>query len=270
MKTSRQTYCFWGIDLKQKLYVRSFGDFILVPPDTEMFRTVDFGEIFWPVSGRAKFVLSGKEYILKPGHVWYYPPGSWHEYYPIEPFRYCFFSVAGANAAMFFNLLGLTPGLNPAGECPVHQFAHLENDLQRHTAEHRVGALNTAFAIASQLTLGRRIRQKPEKAMTEARNCIDSFCSNPNFSVKQLASELHMHRGSLSRSFSKTFGTTISEYITHTRLQTAMTILQKTDYPISRVAENCGFHSSNYFSKVFLAHVGLTPQNYRRSFREKE
>lgn len=269
MKTSRQIYCFWGLDPDQKLYVRSFGDFVLVPPDTETFRTLDFGEIFWPVSGRGKFFLGGKEHILKPGFVWYYPPGSRHEYYPLEPFHYCFVSVAGPNAGMFFGLLGLVPGLNPAGDCPVHLFAHLESDLQTRTAVHRVGALNTAFRIVSQISLGRYAHRKPEKTMDDARSFIESFCTDPDFSVTQLAAELRMHRVSLSRSFFKTFGTTVSDYITHTRLQTAMTMLKQTDFPVSEIAKNCGFHSGNYFSKVFLAHIGLSPQKYRKTCRKK-
>ena len=61
MKSSRENSFAWNLlNSEQKIYIRSCGDFTLVPPDTEQFRTVNFGEIFWPVSGQCAF-WQGKE-----------------------------------------------------------------------------------------------------------------------------------------------------------------------------------------------------------------
>ena len=83
-------------------------------------------------------------------------------------------------------------------------------------------------------------------------------------SKRSLAENLNMHRGSLSRSFSKAYGTSISDYIIHTRLQAAMTMLKETSLSVREIAENCGFSSGNYFAKVFSASEGVTPTEYRR------
>lgn len=268
MKSSRQNCSFWGTDPGQKLYVRSYGDFVLVPQDTETSRTVDFGEIFWPVSGRASFRLLSRDFIVRPGYVWYYPPGSHHEYYPVDVFHYCWMTVAGENAGMFFKLLGLVPGLNKSGECPANLFAQLNNDLENHTVMHRVNALNTAFRILSQISIGRRAQKAPEDSMDEVRRLIDTTFMDPDLSVARLAENVHIHRVSLSRGFSRAFGTTVLDYITHTRLQSAMVKLKKTDLSVAQIAESCGFHSSNYFSKVFFSKMGVPPLLYRQRHSE--
>ncbi len=270
MEVSKRKMAFWGEDNSLKLYVRSCGDFTLVPGDPEQVRNVDFGEIFWPVSGCGKFFFHNKVYTVKPGCVWYYPPDSLHKYDPVDIFHYCWLSVAGEHARNFFQITGLVPGVNKAGTCPVHLFTSLGNDLQVHTAMHRVNALNTAFQILTQIPLAKHFSARPEKSMTEVRTLIESSFADPDLSVERLAENLNMHRGSLSRSFSKTYGTSISDYIIHTRLQAAMTMLKETSLSIREIAENCGFSSGNYFAKVFSAKTSLTPKNFRDKYRTVE
>ncbi|MBO4303341.1 MAG: helix-turn-helix transcriptional regulator [Lentisphaeria bacterium] len=269
-QSSRTKMAFWGVDSGRKLYVRSYGDFILVPGDSELERFADFGEIFWPVSGTGSFHLDGKEHILKPGMVWYYPPGSFHKYQPRDVFHYCWLSIAGENAGNLFQILGLVPGLNPAGDCPEHLFALLDNDMQIHTAVHLVNALNTAFRILTCIQLGKRGSVRPEKSISEVRKIIDSTFSDPELSVARLAENLDMHRVSLSRSFSKAYGISVSDYIIHARLTAAMEMLRNSSIPIREVAENCGFASGNYFSKVFAAKTSLSPRAYRERYRVRE
>ena len=64
METSIRRNFYWGPEAKNQLCVRSCGDFVLVPPDAEARRTVNFGEIFWPISGQCKFRISGKDHII--------------------------------------------------------------------------------------------------------------------------------------------------------------------------------------------------------------
>ncbi|MBE6377447.1 MAG: AraC family transcriptional regulator [Lentisphaerae bacterium] len=264
METSRSRNFFWGPDRSFSLYVRSYGDFILVPPDTEARRTVDFGEIFWPVSGQCKFRMDGREYVVKPGYLWYYPPDSHHDYNPVTTFHYCWLTVAGKNAGHFFDMLNITPGMNRAGHCPEQLFAQLGNDLSYHTPKHRINALTTAFRIAAMASYMPRTQNNSDPSMEDAKNLIDTTYDDPDLSVTQLAEYLDMHRGSLSRAFRKAFDMTVSDYIIFVRLNNARKMLENPAYPIKEVAEACGFGSANYFTKVFAGHSGITPQKYRK------
>jgi len=81
MQKSLRTLNFYcGENQSAELKVRSCGNFVLVPPDREENKIIHFGEIFWPVSGRACFMEKGRKYILRPKYVWYCPPGWAHDF----------------------------------------------------------------------------------------------------------------------------------------------------------------------------------------------
>ena len=269
METSRVLCYFWGPDLKWDLYARSCGEFILVPPDKEVARKVDFGEIFWPVSGQCKFRMNGQEHVVHSGQVWYYPPGSYHDYTPLSPFHYCWFTVAGESAGDFFKLLNIQPGINRAGSCPINLFTQLGAEINVHSAKHRHNAISTAFRIASQITFLPQTREVTDKSMESSKKMIEQSFDNPDLSVAQLAESLNLHRGSYSRAFRKTFGTTVSDYITFVRLRNAVEMLSSSNLSIRDISEACGFDTANYFSKVFSSHFNITPVQYRKQFSTK-
>jgi AraC-like DNA-binding protein len=262
MKTDRSLFFFWGVDSTRKLYVRSSGDFILVPPDHEKNRTVDFAELFWPIGGQCKF-HDGKDHILRPGFVWYYPPGSHHEYFPVKPFHYCWLTIAGEKAGKMFELLDIRPGLNKAGPCPHQLFTALGNELLEHSAKHKLSALSVAFKILIEIGSRPPKDNRSKNAMSDAKKRIETDFGDPALDVRVLAESLHMHRVSFSRAFHKAFDMTVRDYISIVRINNAIDMLSSTSYSIAAIAEECGFRSANYFSKVFFAKVGITPNEYR-------
>lgn len=264
MKTSRTISYMWSHTQNRNLFVRSYGDFILVPPDKEMWRTVDFGEIFWPISGHCSFRINDRNFTLRPGYIWYYPPGSWHEYFPLDAFHYCWFCVGGKKAADFFALQEIKPGLNKAGICPRQLFNQLGTYFHQPTEQHAANALSTAFEILTRVSLRSASSAGVESGMMILKRSIDIQFGDPELSVGSLAESLHMHRGSLSRAFHKTFGTTVQDYIIFVRLQNAVKMLTESNSPIKEIADYCGFRSANYFSKVFFQKTGMLPNEYRK------
>lgn len=47
------------------------------------------------------------------------------------------------------------------------------------------------------------------------------------------------------------------------RLQMACTMLKNTSETITRVSQNCGFHSASYFGKVFRSQMGCMPYEFK-------
>ena len=68
----------------------------------------------------------------------------------------------------------------------------------------------------------------------------------------------------LSARFTQETGKTLVTYITSVRIGYACTLLEKLQISIQKVAELCGFSSSNYFSRVFHQQMGLSPTEFRR------
>ncbi len=58
-------------------------------------------------------------------------------------------------------------------------------------------------------------------------------------------------------------GTTLTETIAEARLQTALTLLQSTDMPITTIALDCGYQSPSKFAARFRSRYGLAPSEIR-------
>ncbi len=79
-----------------------------------------------------------------------------------------------------------------------------------------------------------------------------------------LAKEASMSKGYFSQCFKDIVGATFHDYIRDARMENARLLLTETEYPIYRVAEQCGYPNEKYFSRVFREQVGVLPSEYRR------
>ncbi len=80
-------------------------------------------------------------------------------------------------------------------------------------------------------------------------------------------------RSYFCRLFRKTFGMPFSNYLSHYRIQRALSDFMNRDLDemptVSEISERVGFTDSCYFTHVFKAYVGLSPSAYIRSRRQK-
>ena len=246
--------------------VRSIGHFQLSPPDHEARITFRFGEIFWCVHGSGVFRLDGEEFLLKPDSVWYYPPGSFHDYDPAEAdFQYYWLTIDGPLTFALFDGLGITPGLNYGGNCPVHLFSRIANLLPDTNSGTGFEVLSAAFEILSKIPASCHPGIEQPTPAEAARKIIDSQFTDPAFNVEELAERLALHRSTVSRTFRQKWNISVSDYIISCRLQYAMMLLRETNTPVRDVALESGFSSAAYFSRVFTARTGTTPAAFRRS-----
>jgi AraC-like DNA-binding protein/nitrogen-specific signal transduction histidine kinase len=81
---------------------------------------------------------------------------------------------------------------------------------------------------------------------------------------KELAATVGVHGDYLTELFHREMGITLMTYLTRYRLQHACSLLQKSQFTITQVAQAVGFADSGYFSRVFQRELGLSPRAYRR------
>ena len=260
-ESSRDTGFFFGIG--SRLFVRSCGEFHLVPPDRERIKTPDFAELFWPVSGRGTFILDGRPHDLLPGAVWYYPPGAAHNYYPLSTFHYCWLTLSGPGCGELFGMLGISPGLNPAGLCPLHLFRSVRIDLESESVEKRMKALADAFKILTMVEAS-RAAGRVNSSLAGVEEYIDGNCGDAGLTVSSLADLYGMDRSSFSRAFRRRCGCSVKQYITDCRLKKAAGLLTGTNLSLARISSECGMRSAHYFAKVFSARTGMSPGVFRR------
>ena len=63
-------------------------------------------------------------------------------------------------------------------------------------------------------------------------------------------------------------GQTLRQYIISYRLKRAKKLLELTDKSVSEIADECGFTDASYFTKTFRTSFGMTPKDFRNSFKE--
>lgn len=81
--------------------------------------------------------------------------------------------------------------------------------------------------------------------------------------IEALAKQYGISSRYLRREFLKRVGMNSSNYITMLRIAKAKKLLRDLSYSITAVAENAGFNSSQYFSRVFSRFVGVSPTKFR-------
>jgi len=82
----------------------------------------------------------------------------------------------------------------------------------------------------------------------------------------ELGAAMQLHPNYIARCMLDVFGCTPQQYLMLYRLDQAKLLLIKTDWPISRVAEETGFRQTPHFSRCFSEHAGLSPLQYRKQY----
>ena len=95
----------------------------------------------------------------------------------------------------------------------------------------------------------------------------DNISNGPT--LPQMASFVGYSEYYVSAKFHEFTGVTFKEYLAKRRLSTAAESLKSTDNRIIDIALDCGFSSSEAFSRAFGKEYGCSPKNYRVKKRAK-
>ncbi|GAA4491603.1 GlxA family transcriptional regulator [Microbacterium panaciterrae] len=88
-------------------------------------------------------------------------------------------------------------------------------------------------------------------------------------SLTALADQAHVSQRTLARRFQHELGMSPGRWLTQERIQRARQLLETTSQGIDEIASRVGFAGATSLREHFRASVGLTPQAYRRSFRDR-
>ncbi len=85
-------------------------------------------------------------------------------------------------------------------------------------------------------------------------------------SVDDLAAHARMSRRNFTRRFAEVSGTTPARWVQARRLDQARRLLETTTWPITRIAQACGFAGAVTFRQNFVAAYSTSPTSYRQRF----
>ena len=94
---------------------------------------------------------------------------------------------------------------------------------------------------------------------------------NQNFhsslTAADIARNCYCSESYLNHTFKREIGVNIREYINNLRIKYAVLYLKNTERNVTDIAYSIGFNDSNYFSKVFTRHMGVSPREFRKLHR---
>ena len=88
-----------------------------------------------------------------------------------------------------------------------------------------------------------------------------------NISLSSVAKSFNVSPQYLSRLFKEKTETTFKKYIVNLRFNLAVNMIESTDLPVSEICFDTGFGTVNHFLRAFKERYGMTPTEYRNSFR---
>ena len=88
-----------------------------------------------------------------------------------------------------------------------------------------------------------------------------------SFTLEEIARVADVHPVHLSRVFREKFGCTIGEYVRRLRVEFASRQVLSSEESLGEIAHAAGFSDQSHFNKTFKTAFGLTPAEYRKTFR---
>lgn len=102
------------------------------------------------------------------------------------------------------------------------------------------------------------------------RRCRDLMQArlSEDISLDELAAEAGLSPFHFARMFKQSVGVPPRVYLTRLRLERACALLEATDLPITEIALDVGYSSSQVLARVFLKHRHMSPTDYRRAVHD--
>lgn len=235
-------------------------------------------EFFLQTGGATNFVCPGGSFRLKTNQICIVPAGVPHAETPIDqrtPYSVlvimqdrdgCILLRGFADRARRISSHGMTRFLSAGHAFRCLEQVSLHHTIHRSMQRDYVSGLVDAFLVSVLTEISRPGSARiPDCSLlvTEAEKLVRVELAKPEMSVGSIATRLGCSPDHLTRRFRAERGMTLNIWITRERIQLACDLLSRPDYNIAEVGWACGFTSASYFIRVFKAHTGVTPRDWR-------
>lgn len=86
-----------------------------------------------------------------------------------------------------------------------------------------------------------------------------------NLTLRELSQKYFVNSSYLGQIFRKKYGQSFKDYLCSYRINEAVQQLLKTDKKVSQIAEDVGYHDTDYFINRFIELKGCTPSRFRKN-----
>lgn len=261
-------------DLDLKPYPIYVGDVLHVPDELIKMHTHGHYEFSLFIFGETEVIVGQKKYIVKPGDLLVTKPGDIHEFGP---------SIKDSMGFYYFGIAEIVPeDLAFVYMKNRHRlftdcwdmeplFAQLYNEAKypKFGVQHVMHGIMTRilYLLARKMSPGTKDRQASCEIVGVARAYIDANLHH-GITIKQVADYCCLSESRLSHVFTEKTGMSISGYINHVLMHSAIRMLEDTGNSITGIASELDYPSPQYFSRVFKKFWGYSPRECRLSMRK--
>ncbi|MDG1906631.1 MAG: AraC family transcriptional regulator [Arenicella sp.] len=108
------------------------------------------------------------------------------------------------------------------------------------------------------------LKSRDIECINKARLVLEADIAAPPV-IKDLARDVGINESKLMAGFKQLYNQTLHDYLRSLRMETAKSLLAKTDLPITQVALEVGYDFSSNFTIAFKRHYGVTPSSIRKN-----
>ena len=229
--------------------------------------------IFYLVTeGTFCLTIDKKEYQAKPGDWFFIPAGVVHTYhnYPNKPMAkfWMHFDLSPSNA--IFNEFTFCHCINVKNNEKIfnlfEEFVKICDSTEFSDILRVKSIILDLLAKYLKLTNNEKQITVYDEKNKNLQNVISFINENyrENLSTEQLAKICYLHPTHFIRAFKQKMAQTPQQYIVDIRMEKAKQLLDKSDKPISMIAEEVGYYDPTHFCKVFKRYYSITPMQQRK------
>lgn len=224
-------------------------------------------------SGKGRLIKKGKTFEITAGQAFAIYPGEENTYQADrqEPWSYMWVGFHGLMAEDIMSRTGFTLD-SPVITCRrMPEISEIMEGLLSCSSMNfvdemmRTGYLYQLLACMADNENGMPKEESRTDESRYVRTAINLLInsSDPQIKVSEVAKQIGVSRGYLTRIFRKETGTSPQEFQMKYRMEKAGALLRSTDSQVSVVAEELGYADVLSFSKSFHRFFGMSPTEFR-------
>lgn len=249
---------------------RRWSDYDFIP---------DYNKFYFILSGEGYLKIGDKEYYPQSNQLWLMPEGIQQSYSvtnPENPFtKYWVHFRAKVGNTNLFNILHAPVCLNIQHHKYLqglfdHMLSYYFDYNCTFTRQIMINSYMTQI-ICYYLELSdvKNIffnTSNDNSRIVELLEYIDTHLDK-ELTLEILSDVAHLQPNYFINFFKKYMNSSPMQYVMGKRIERATMLLQNTNQKINFIAKECGFKDELYFSKAFKKNFGITPSEYRKSYK---
>ena len=257
---------------KEPFYISEFGKTFPYIPCYQIRESSPIFTLQYVISGGGTIICDGVIYTAEAGDTFLIKKGTNHVYYSKEDnnFERIWINFTGKLAESLIDIYGLSSGVVFPDTNTYEQILKIQKICKKETAPEAYKR-KTAIAFLELI-----------QSLADA-NSTNAFVCDPlekirvyinthileNIKVAEIARTFSYSAEHFIRLFKKTYGITPHKYILQSKIRIAMLMLATSKDSLSSISEKLSFSEVHHFSSQFKKHTGISPNDYRKSFKQK-